>query len=169
MESTLGKKSFQTYSASISITLPQSISFIDRQFAEGCELTVYKDSYAERRLEELGYKYTVIYTEEQKEAMRRAEEKRLEELERQRKAEEERRRREAEERRIAEEKRLAEEKRIAEERKAKYESLLAEKENLLKTIAENKGLFGEKARRRKEAKAELEKVEAEMTQYPEFR
>ena len=34
--------------------------------------------------------------------------------------------------------------------------------------AENKGLFGEKARRRKEAKAKLAEVETKMNNYPEF-
>lgn len=81
---------------------------------------------------------------------------------------EERRRREAEERRIAEEKSIAEEKRIAAQRKSEYEALVAEKDQLLQTIAENKGIFGEKARRRKEAKAKLAEVEAKMNNYPEY-
>ncbi len=123
--------------------------------------------------------FTVILSEKQKEEARIAEERRkAEEAERQRlrreaeekarREAEERRRREAEARRIAEEKRIAEERRIAAQRKSEFEALVAEKEQLLKTIAENKGLFGEKARRRKEAKAKLEEVEAKMNAYPEF-
>ena len=46
--------------------------------------------------------------------------------------------------------------------------LLQKKEYLLKTNAKNKGLFGEKARRRKEAKARLAEVEAKMNTYPEL-
>lgn len=86
--------------------------------------------------------------------------------------EEERKRKAAEEerRRIEEEKR---QKAIAEEkakRKKEYDALKAEKDNLLKTIEENKGgLFGEKAKKRKEAKNRLAKVESSLLKYGDLK
>ena len=74
------------------------------------------------------------------------------------------------EKRLAEEKRKAEEKarqeaeakRLAEERMKKLDALNAEKQALLKIIEDNKGLFGDKAKRRKEAKQKLAAIEEQI-------
>ena len=58
--------------------------------------------------------------------------------------------------------------RIAAQRRAEYKMLLARRDELLRIIEENKGLFREKARKRKEAKAELAKINLEMDKYPGF-
>lgn len=69
-----------------------------------------------------------------------------------------------EEARLAEEKRRVEEqKRQFRENTVKLKELTEEKEALLKTIAENKGLFGQKAKTRKEAKTRLSEVENEIS------
>ena len=93
------------------------------------------------------------------------------------------RRRIEEERRVAEKKRMAEErarreaeaKRLEEERQAELaaqklawqaqlNALNLEKQEVLKTIETNKGIFGEKARRRKEAKQRLTEIYTEIAQ-----
>lgn len=88
--------------------------------------------------------------------------KEIEEAEKKRKMEKEKRL--AEEKRRAEEqaKQEAESKRLAEERVKKLDALITEKETLLKTIEENRGIFGEKAKRRKEAKQRLAVVEDQI-------
>lgn len=164
------------------LTIPDSVTkigYISSDIRKNLTICAPAGCYAEQYAKETDVKFEVYLTEEQKEALRREEEERkarekarLEEIEKQRKLEKERQRI-AEEQRLAEEKlleeqRLAEEKRIADQRKAEYDALVAEKEQLLQTIAENKGLFGEKARRRKEAKQKLEEVEAKLNEYPEF-
>lgn len=153
------------------ITIPDSVTEIGSIYSDiQKNLTICAPAgcFAEKFAEKNNIKFEAYLTEEQKEAIRREEEaKRLAE-EKARKEAEERRLREEEERRIAEEQRLAEQKRISEQRKAEYDALVEEKEQLLQTIAENKGLFGEKARRRKEAKQRLEEVEIKLAAYPEF-
>ena len=96
---------------------------------ENLTVFAHEGSNAEKFAKENGYKFEMVLTDEQKAAIKLAEEMKL---------------------------------------RNEYETLVAEKEQLLKTIAENKGLFGEKARRRKEAKAKLAEVEAKMNFYPEF-
>lgn len=164
------------------LTIPDSVTkigYISSDIRKNLTICAPAGCYAEQYAKETDVKFEVYLTEEQKEALRREEEERkarekarLEEIEKQRKLEEERQRI-AEEQRLAEEKqleeqRLAEEKRIADQRKAEYNALVAEKGQLLQTIAENKGLFGDKARRRKEAKQKLEEVEVKLAEYPEF-
>lgn len=55
-------------------------------------------------------------------------------------------------------------------RKAEYESLKREKNELLKTIEENKGsLFGEKAKMKKKAKKRLEEVESALLKFDDMK
>ena len=74
--------------------------------------------------------------------------------------------RRAEQERIAEAKRREANER--EKRVKRLNELLAEKEVLLKTIAENKGIFGEKARKRKEANKRLDEVMTELEKYKDL-
>ena len=116
---------------------------------------VYKDSYAEQYAKSKGWYHTVILTEEQK-------------AEKLRKEAEENARKEA--LRLAEEKRIAEQKRAEEEARkreealklARYQELKGIEAELLKTIEENKGIFGEKAKKRKTAKEKLDEIRAEI-------
>lgn len=133
---------------------------------------VYKDSYAEKYAKAKGWYHNVILTEEQKlenirlvreerlrkEALRRAEQERIAEARRQ---EELRKRREEEERRRSEAEERA-------KRVACYRGLLEEEKILLQTIEENKGIFGEKAKKRKAAKQRLEEVRTELEKYKDL-
>lgn len=122
---------------------------------------VYKDSYAEKYAKSKGWYHNVILTEEQiarQEAARRAEQERIAEAKR---LEELRKLREEEERKIQEAKERA-------KKVKRYNTLLEEKDELLKAIAENKGLFGEKARKRKEAKKRLGEVLLEIEEYKDL-
>ncbi len=170
----------------LEVTIPTSVKEISispgllKSFTYLKGVKTYRDSYAAKWLEREKLPFETILSEEQKEADRLKaiqeageRERRLkaeaEERERLRRLEEVRRRVEAERKRLEEEARVAEEKRIAAERKAAYEKLVSEKEEQLKIIEENKGIFGQKAKNRKEAKNRLEEILLELKNYPEFK
>ena len=173
----IGKKAFSTCYNIKRITIPVSVEEIgegafDSVYGlEGPDswryksgetkfdfvFVVYKDSYAEKYAKSKGWYHTVILTEEQKsEKLRKeAEEKMRQEAARR-----------AEQERIAEAKRREANER--EKRVKRLNELLAEKEVLLKTIAENKGIFGEKARKRKETNKRLDEVMTELEEYKDL-
>ena len=157
----------------LSVTIPASVKYIDGgwlgNFNDVKHVKAYRDSYAAQWLTKNEIPFETILSEEQKEADRLKAIREAEERERRRKEEAERIRIEAERRRREEEARIAEEKRIAAERKAAYEKLVSEKEEQLKIIAENKGLFGQKAKNRKDAKNRLDEILLEMEKYPELK
>lgn len=159
----------------LEVTIPASVEEISispgllKSFTYLKGVKAYRDSYAAKWLEREKISFETILSEEQKEADRLKAIREAEERERKRKLEEEYRRVEAERKRREEEARIAKEKRIAAERKAAYEKLVAEKEEQLKVIAENKGLFGQKAKNRKEAKKRLDEILLEMEKYPELK
>lgn len=155
----------------LTVTIPASVKEIRTDFGYKAKTKIkaYRDSYAANWLKSKKIDFETILSEEQKEADRLKAIREAEERERKRKLEEEYRRVEAERKRREDEARIAEEKRIAAERKDAYEKLVAEKEEQLKIIEENKGIFGQKAKNRKEAKKKLEEILLELEKYPEFK
>lgn len=125
---------------------------------QGVTFHVALDSEAEGWAKANNEKYVVELTEEQKAAKLRKEQE-----EARRKAEaEERKRREEEARRKAEEERIAAEKKRREELEAKKKALQDERRVQEQIVAENKGIFGEKARKRKAAQARIAEIDAEL-------
>lgn len=90
--------------------------------------------------------------------------------------EQERIEKEKEAKRIAEQERLKreaenralEERSAAKKRKAEFEMLKLERDSLILVIEQNRGLFGEKARKRKYAKAKLIEVEAKIKSFSDL-
>ena len=115
--------------------------------SESVCIHVFKNSPAEQWVKKANHKFVIEYTPEQKAELERKERERKEE-----------------EARLLQEKarQEAEAKRLAKERMQKLAALNAEKESLLKTSEENKGLFGEKARRRKAAAARVAQINDEI-------
>ena len=100
--------------------------------------------------------------EEERRRAEEAEKRRIEE-ERRRAEEAERKRLEEEACRKAEEERIAAERKHREELEAKKKALQDERRVQEQIVAENKGIFGEKARKRKAAQARIAEIDAELS------
>ena len=121
-------------------------------------LHVFRGSKAEEWAKKHKVNYAIELTEAEK-----AEKLRKEQAEARRKAEEEERKRlEEEARRKAEEERIAAERKRREELEAKKKALWDERRLQEQIVAENKGIFGEKARRRKAAQARIAEIDVEL-------
>ena len=121
-------------------------------------LHVFRGSKAEEWAKKHKVNYAIELTEAEK-----AEKLRKEQAESRRKAEEEERKRlEEEARRKAEEERIAAERKRREELEAKKKALWDERRLQEQIVAENKGIFGEKARRRKAAQARIAEIDVEL-------
>ena len=170
----------------ITVKLPESLVSIKPENALKEiaieKLIVYKGSFGETYAKKNGKKYEAILTEKQKEERRREEEALQAELRRQ----EELRRREAKERAAAALKaqreslqreitglereigELQARRALLEEKIAgsirKSSELLSEKQLQEKIVEENRGIFGQKARKRKEAQAKILAIETDMAE-----
>lgn len=165
----IGSSLFTFCTSLKNIFLPQSLRKIGDYILLGASkptLNVYSGSFAEKYAKENNLPVNILLTPEQEAAKKRQEEAeklRREQEEARRKAEEEERRRKAEEaRRKAEEERIAAEKKRREELEAKKKALQDERRSQEQIVAENKGIFGEKARKRKAAQARIAEIDAEL-------
>lgn len=142
------------------ITFPETVEGYDeeifsRHIYKSLTITAYAGTPSEKVARELASKEEgitcniVISPEEQARRAREQEEKR--------RAEAERRRQEEEQRRLAAEKRAA-------EINAAIMKLRQERVAQEKIVAENGGLFGEKARKRKAAKEQIASIDAQIAQ-----